>query len=389
MQTSVIIPVYNSAADLNRCLTALETCERSPFECIVVDDGSDDDSALVAERHGARVIRLPARSGPAVARNRGAAAAGGDLLFFIDADVCVGVSALETIERVFSDPGVAAVMGSYDDQPADPGFVSQYKNLSHHYVHQRSQEEASTFWSGCGAVRREVFVELGGFDEGYGQPCIEDIELGYRMRARGHAIRLEKQLLVTHLKRWTLPGLVRTDIFQRGVPWILLMLRDRHMVNDLNLTWHSRVGTVLTYALLLGGILLSLGSSWPVPITLITILTACVAAGQAATRKDLGSWLLVTAAVAAGAWLGLQSQGALLSGSWLYGILALLLATNAGYYAFFREKRGLAFACGVLPMHLLFFLYSGLCIPLGLLSYIRATRQRQLQAHQIERSRQF
>jgi len=79
-------------------------------------------------------------------------------------------------------------------------------------------------WAGCGAVRRAAFVEVGGFQEGYLRPSIEDIELGYRLSESGGRIRLAAEVQVRHLKRWTLASIVRTDVWRRGVPWTELLL---------------------------------------------------------------------------------------------------------------------------------------------------------------------
>ena len=58
-------------------------------------------------------------------------------------------------------------------------MVSQYRNLLHHFVHQHGHAEASTFWAGCGAIRRAAFDAVGGFDAArFPRPSIEDIELG-------------------------------------------------------------------------------------------------------------------------------------------------------------------------------------------------------------------
>ena len=79
----------------------------------------------------------------------------GQYLVFIDADVCVHQDTLVRFaERFTADPMLDAVMGSYDDAPAASNFLSQYKNLFHHYVHQTGDGEIRTFWSGCGAIRR-------------------------------------------------------------------------------------------------------------------------------------------------------------------------------------------------------------------------------------------
>jgi GT2 family glycosyltransferase len=250
---SVVIPVRNGGNDLERCLRALGFFARGDFEVIVVDDGSTDGSGERARGLGARVIRLDRSNGPAEARNVGVRAARGDLIFFVDADVAVHADAVgRVIERFDSRPGLAALFGSYDDQPAAPGVASRYRNLLHHYVHQQGEftddaRPAHTFWTGCGAIRREVFLGLGGFDPKlYQRPAIEDIEFGYRLVRGGHRVELLRTLQATHLKRWSIPQIVRTDVFQRGVPWTLLMLRSGVVERDLNLRQSQRWSVVLT-----------------------------------------------------------------------------------------------------------------------------------------------
>src|SRR5690606_33390465 len=151
--------------------------------------------------------------GPARARNRGAELAKGDIVFFLDADVRVHPDTIESFLQTFAaQPDVAAVFGSYDTHPGSPALIAQYKNLFHHFVHQNASEDAGTFWSGCGAVRREIFLAMNGFDAGrYERPCIEDIDLGMRLCRAGHRIVLNKAMQGSHLKRWTLSGLIRCD----------------------------------------------------------------------------------------------------------------------------------------------------------------------------------
>ena len=84
---SVIIPVHNGGDEFCRCLEALAGSIRPPDELIIVDDASTDDSSGLARPYGAQIISLPdGPHGPARARNRGAAAARGEVLVFIDAD---------------------------------------------------------------------------------------------------------------------------------------------------------------------------------------------------------------------------------------------------------------------------------------------------------------
>ena len=165
--------MHNSAEHLGACLTALAASTEA-CDILVVDDGSTDSSASIAAAMGAHVISI-SRKGPAAARNVGAAAASTDLLLFIDSDVCVKPDTVARIVFAFhSDPELSALFGSYDDEPAKPDFISQYRNLMHHFVHQRSRREAHTFWSGLGAIRRTVFEAHGGFDTTYNRPSIEE-----------------------------------------------------------------------------------------------------------------------------------------------------------------------------------------------------------------------
>jgi hypothetical protein len=192
---------------------------------------------------------MPRRSGPASARNFGVRHSRGGIVLFIDADVVVRPDTIARVAAQFeTNPGLAAVFGSYDDDPSAKNFLSQYKNLFHHYVHQTGEGEIRTFWSGCGAIRRSSFLALGGFDPTYTRPSIEDIELGYRLRAAGAPIRLAKHIQVTHLKRWTFWDIVRTDLRDRALPWTALIARTRCLPDDLNLDWASRASALSVYA---------------------------------------------------------------------------------------------------------------------------------------------
>src|SRR5450755_3980206 len=133
---SVVVPLLNGKRDFGRCLQRLRGSSVTDFELIVVDDGSTDDSAASALAAGATLLRLPSPRGPAAARNLGAQAAGSPLIFFLDADVAVHPETLvRALIRFDRDPTLSALFGSYDDAPAAPGFVSQYRNLLHHFVH--------------------------------------------------------------------------------------------------------------------------------------------------------------------------------------------------------------------------------------------------------------
>lgn len=235
---SVIVPVRNGAEFVHKCLTALFASEFGSFEVIVVDDGSSDGTAAIVREFPCLLIEAAAPGGPAAARNLGASHARGGVLFFLDADVLVQPDSLAIVaERMAADPGLAALFGSYRADTVPENFLSRYKNLVHHHTHQTSREDASTFCSGFGAIRREAFERLGGFNPA----CrfLEDVEVGYRMYGRSMRVRLCKELQLTHCKRYSLKSLVRSDVLGRAIPWTRLMLENRVFRSDLNTQWHN------------------------------------------------------------------------------------------------------------------------------------------------------
>lgn len=271
----------DGAAFLAQSLPALASALPDDAELIVCDDGSRDGSARLAAQLGARVVAHERPTGPAAARNRGAHAARGAILVFVDADVRVHADTIPRLRRALDDPSVSAAFGSYDDAPPARSWVSLYKNLAHHFVHQRSRREASTFWAGCGAVRREAFFAVGGFDPAYRRPSVEDVELGYRLRAAGRRIRLVPEAQVTHLKRWTLAGWLASDLRDRAVPWARLARSRRGLPRDLNFTVADRAASALV------GLGLALAAASPWRSALLHPAVACIAGSLVLDREFL------------------------------------------------------------------------------------------------------
>lgn len=235
LSLAVIVPAHQARAEIGRCLAGLRAAGFSADEILVVDDGSRDGTGDVARAAGVRVLRNATALRPARARNAGVAATQSDILVFVDADVVVRPGARARITAFFRDnPGHAALIGSYDDDPAAPRWVSRYRNLLHHHVHQHARAEATTFWTGFGAVRRAAFQAAGGLDPAWEN--IEDVEFGLRVAAQGGRIRLDPSLQATHLKDWTLRGMFRTDWKGRAVPWTRLLRQRRTRTGDLNLS---------------------------------------------------------------------------------------------------------------------------------------------------------
>ena len=250
----VVVPAHQAAADLGTCLAALARAGFGPGAVVVVDDGSTDGTGRVARAAGAEVRRT-ARVGAAQARNVGARGFDGDLLIFVDSDVVVAPSARTVIEAAFAaDPDLTALFGSYDARPAAPGRVSRFRNMLHRHVHQVSAGPVQSFWTGLGAVRRDAFVAVGGFDPS--RRMMEDVDLGLRLAAAGGRIRLAPDLQGTHLKAWTLGRMVRTDLLDRAIPWSRMILsRGGDLPRAFNVGWRGRV-SVVAAAMVLAGLAL-------------------------------------------------------------------------------------------------------------------------------------
>jgi protoporphyrinogen oxidase/GT2 family glycosyltransferase len=316
LSLSVVVPTYNSGRALSVCLDALQASKFRDFEILVVDDCSSDTTEEVVRSRGVTYLRTHRQLGPAGARNLGAREAQGQVLVFIDADVEVTPDTLLFIANDFeNDPDLAAAFGSYDRAPADTGFFSQYKNLVHHYIHQNSNQDAGTFWAGCGAIRTEVFRRFGFDAELYARPSIEDIELGMRLRRNHQKILLDKNIQVKHLKRWTFAGMLKSDIWDRAIPWSKLILESGEMPSDLNLTPKSRLSAAA--AMLLAAFILLLFGSVP-------------AGGLALRLASLG----------------------------MLGSIVILIFLNHALYRFFQKQRGITFMVAAMPVHWLYYLYS-------------------------------
>ena len=320
---SIIVPVYQGGRTLRDCLEAIVASDlpRDVWELIIVDDASTDDTPLIAAAYADCIVRLPGRPhGPAYARNRGVEVSRGAITVFFDADVRPHSDALRRMVDVFvANPDVSAVFGAYDTRPTAPGLVSQYRNLLHHYVHARSAGEAETFWAGCGAVRRDAFIAAGMYDEWrFTRPQIEDVELGHRLRTLGLKILLRPDIEVSHMKQWTLPGVLAADFKDRGVPWtrLLIQLGTMTRATTLNLRTVEKVNTVLLWLAVgtaLGGLVFS--APWAFWITL-----AC---------------------------------------------FVFVILVNIPLYRFFKRERGLLFAVAVVPVHMMYYLNNGVAVIYG------------------------
>jgi len=282
----------------------------SNIEVVFVFDGDAAPAPAWLDQPGVTIVTTGIRSGPSVSRNLGARSARGDILFFVDADVEVARDAIECVQAAFTgNPDVVGLFGICDDEPPADGLASVFRNLLHHHAHVSNPGKTDTFWSGCGAIRTADFRDVGGFDEKYAIPSVEDIELGMRIAAHGGRVVRAPELLCKHLKRWTFASMVITDIVHRARPWTHLVMNSRKLPASLTLDWRDRLSSICSI-----------------------LLAGCLAA---AAFTPVALWIALSCGVA-------------------------LVALNSDFYRLCLRKRGLGFAFSAAALHWLYFVYSSL-----------------------------
>lgn len=310
---SVIMPTIFWSGTFERCarrvLSLLDETTVNA-EVVFVFDGSPPPTPAWLARPDVRIVKTGTRSGPAVARNLAAESARGEILFFVDADVELAADTIDRVHAAFAaDPDLVGLFGAYDDEPAAVGLASTFRNLLHHHTHVSNPGTAGTFWSGCGAMRTTAFLDVGGFDEKYAYPSVEDIELGMRVAANGGKILLAPEVRCKHLKQWTLASMVVTDIVHRATPWTRLIMNSRELPATLNLDWRGRLSGICS-----------------------VLLAACLAV---AVFMPVALW----AALACG---------------------LVVVTLNSGFYGLCARKRGVGFAVASFALHWTYFVYSSL-----------------------------
>ena len=206
---------------LEATLTGIFNSDYKIFELILVDDGSSDNSVSIAGNFPCRILSNEKNTGAAAARNRGAQVAKGDILLFIDADVIVARDTLTGFCAVFKDGSADAVVGVYGRAKNFSNPSSVYKNL---FLHFSQDNDSARFWSGCAAVKKEVFFRCGGFDENIKGALVEDTAFGYALLEANCKIKIQRDIRVLHNHCYTLVGLYRNE-FSKTVEWVKLLMR--------------------------------------------------------------------------------------------------------------------------------------------------------------------
>jgi glycosyltransferase involved in cell wall biosynthesis len=275
MYISIIIPTYNAEKTLENCLQAIFNSSYQKFEVLLVDDGSQDNSVKIARSFSCKVLHCTHNRGASAARNWGAKNAEGDALLFIDADIVIKKDTLNLFVSSLKKHPV--VFGIYTQQPGVDGLLSLYQNYYAHKSIQETEELTSMFYSYCAAIKRTLFNELGGFDEGWIRATFEDVEFGMRLTEHGHQIFLNKNIEVVHHNNYTLKRFVK-NYFYKSLDLAKLMLSKKKLTlnNEGWTTYRNQISFLAGLSTIFLA-LLSLVSSWfivPLLITLVIFLSS-------------------------------------------------------------------------------------------------------------------
>lgn len=194
---SIVIPVYNAAAEIGLCLESILSSHWPHFEVIIVDDGSTDNSLEIVNGYGCRAYRSVSNLGPAHARNFGVGMTSADIVLFLDADTYVPADAIRLFYEAFvSHPDILAVIALPAIRSLRRGRAPDYNALRNHFSLLSAEPVTDYFTTQMGAIRKQAFVDVGGFSEKYRHADIEDFELGLRLHQ--DTVLIHKKIVIGH-----------------------------------------------------------------------------------------------------------------------------------------------------------------------------------------------
>ena len=245
---SIIIPCYNSEQTIGVCLQSIFRSEYKNYEVIVIDDFSSDNSRVIAEQFPCRLISLPKQLGAGYARNKGAEAASGDILFFTDADCVLREDTL----RIVVDTMVAVgknvmVGGTYSRQSYDKSFFSRFQSLFIHYAETKHIDSPDYIATHALAMHSSLFHQYDGFNNRE-YPILEDVEYSHRLRRQGVKLLMKPQLQVQHIFNFSFLRSM-TNALRKTRYWTTYILNNKNLLTDSGTASTELKFTTMAFAL--------------------------------------------------------------------------------------------------------------------------------------------
>ena len=245
-KVSVVVCVRNVASTLDECLSALRRVDYPEFETIVVDDGSTDETPAIASRHPWATLIRVTHSGLSAARNVGWSRASGDIVAYLDGDARPEPDWLSYLVQPFLSSDVVGVGGPNVVPQDDPWFSQCVARAPGCPSHVLLDDRVAEHVPGCNmAFRREALVALGGFNPIFLRAG-DDVDLCWRLQARGWRIGFAPAALVWHRRRASLGGYWRQQVgYGESEVW-LRPLHPTRFVGRRPL-WHGHIYSALPF----------------------------------------------------------------------------------------------------------------------------------------------
>jgi glycosyltransferase involved in cell wall biosynthesis len=236
---SVVIPNYNKASTIGRCLEAAFSSNYENYEVVIVDDRSEDNSIEVIKRFPCKLICLENHSGTSKARNIGAQNSSGEFIFFTDADCLLQPDTLSIVNRTLaslpSSPkgvkGEGVVLGgTYTKMPFDRDFFSTFQSAFVHYSETKKPDAPDYIPAHAMIIHKSTFIKSGGFPEDF-MPILEDVEFTHRLKRSGSRLVMSPEIQVQHIFNFTLMRSL-FNAYRKTTYWCTYSFGNRDILTD-------------------------------------------------------------------------------------------------------------------------------------------------------------
>tara|TARA_B100000073_G_scaffold346577_1_gene358301 strand:+ start:1888 stop:2913 length:1026 start_codon:yes stop_codon:yes gene_type:complete len=276
---SLIIPCFNSSRTIRECLYSVLESSLLPFEIIVVDDKSTDNSLAIIEDFSlissvpTKIIKKNNNSGPATARNIGARNSNGKYLFFADSDTKLDKDAIAiAFETINNRPQkVSGVVGIYNVNKSQ-GIFAEFKT-SYYLFHMARKGiiDYDAFSASCALIRRDDFFAVGGYDQWFTPGLdLENEELGYRLVENGFKLVLNPAIRCDH----DFPaGIILLKIFfVRTACWMEMSMVRRTFTKALSTKNTGFTSLIPFFTIFLGLLIVIVHSSFLIVVLIILLI---------------------------------------------------------------------------------------------------------------------
>jgi glycosyltransferase involved in cell wall biosynthesis len=234
LKVSVIIPVYNGAKTIRRCLESIcnQGYPKDLYEIIVIDDGSQDETRTIIEIFQDIRLICQNRKGPAAARNTGADHARHEILLFTDADCIPEPDWIKEMAAPFEDSSIAGVKGRYVNRQKE--FTARFIQFEYEekYARMAGRARIDFIDTYSAAYKKDIFLKFGGFDEYFPTASAEDIDFSFRLAQAGLQMVFNPKAIVVHQFETHTWGYLRKKIKNGFWRFFVISRYPRKLISD-------------------------------------------------------------------------------------------------------------------------------------------------------------